>query len=331
MSARTIDMHGHFFPRFSRDAADRIGASWPWLREDGDGLGTVMIEGDAFRPVRRPLWDVPARIAELDAQGIDLQILSATPVMFGYVKPAEQAAEAAERFNDAALEMCAAAPERLRTLCQVPLQDTDRACREVERAMAAGHIGVQIGNHIGEREIDDDEVIRFLNHCAEIGAPVMVHPWDMMAPERMQGYMLPWLVGMPAETQLSITRLILSGAFERLLRDLRIVFAHGGGSFPYLLGRIENGWRHHPRVSPDCPHPPSHYLDRFHVDCAVFSDAALALVVDVMGPDRVLYGSDYPFPLAEQEMTLGVRNHPDLSPETKAAILSSNTEAFFDI
>ncbi|MFD2498388.1 amidohydrolase family protein [Rhizorhabdus histidinilytica] len=103
-------------------------------------------------------------------------------------------------------------------LCQVPLQDSDAACRELERAMAAGHVGVQIGNHVGDRDLDDEGILVFLQHCASLGAAVLVHPWDMIGTgsPRMRDYMLPWLVGMPAETQLSILRLILSGAFERL-------------------------------------------------------------------------------------------------------------------
>src|SRR6059058_4926959 len=119
----------------------------------------------------------------------------------------------------------------------VRLEAMDRACRELTRAMADGHVGVHIGNHVGARDLNDEGLITFLEHCAGEGAAVFVHPWDMMAPERMSRYQLPWLVAMPAETQLSILWLILSGALERLPRSLKLCFAHGGGSFPYLLGR----------------------------------------------------------------------------------------------
>src|SRR2546430_11201698 len=112
------------------------------------------------------------------------------------------------------------------------------------------------------------------------GAAVFVHPWDMMAPERMARYQLPWLVAMPAETQLSILWLILSGAFERLPRSLKLCFAHGGGSFPYLLGRVDNARRNRDVVREDCPRLLSSYVDRFHVDAAVFSADALTFLVD---------------------------------------------------
>ena len=107
------------------------------------------------------------------------------------------------------------APQRLKALAQVPLQDIDAACREATRAKAAGHVGVQIGNHVGAKNLDDEGLIAFLAHCGREGIPVLVHPWDMLGGDRMKQWMLPWLVAMPAETQLGILSLILSGGFER--------------------------------------------------------------------------------------------------------------------
>src|SRR5690606_808848 len=115
------------------------------------------------------LWDPARRIASMDEHGVDLQILCATPVMFGYAYPAPAAAQWAARMNDLAIEHCAYAPARLKAMAQVPLQDVDLACREAERALATGHIGVQIGNHVGPRDLDDEALVTFLCHCAEIG------------------------------------------------------------------------------------------------------------------------------------------------------------------
>ena len=160
---------------------------------------------------------------------------------------------------------------------------------------------------------------------------MFVHPWDMMAPERMSRYQLPWLVAMPAETQLSILWLILSGAFERLPRSLKLCFAHGGGSFPYLLGRVDNAWRNRDVVREDCPRLPSSYLDRFHVDAAVFSGEALAFLVKIMGEDRVMLGSDYPFPLGEQQVGSLIRSHEALPAPTREKLLHANASAFFGV
>ncbi len=200
----TIDIHSHFFPESWPDFAERFGTpDWPWLKHLGDGEGMVMLGDREFRRIKQSCWDPAVRLEELDQQGVDLQIISATPVLFAYDRPAEQALEVAQIFNDAALELCRCAPGRLRALCQVPLQDIDASCTELTRCMKAGHVGVQIGNHVGPKNLDDPGIITFLHHCADEGAPVLVHPWDMMAPERMPKYMMPWTVGMPAETQLA--------------------------------------------------------------------------------------------------------------------------------
>jgi aminocarboxymuconate-semialdehyde decarboxylase len=192
-------------------------------------------------------------------------------------------------------------------------------------------VGVQIGNHVGNRELHDGPVLEFLQHCAEIGAPVLVHPWDMLGGERMRNYMLPWLVAMPAETQLSILGLILSGSFERLPPTLQLCFAHGGGSFAYLLGRVENAWHQRDLVRRDCPRPPSSYVDRFSTDSIVFDEGALSLLVGVMSNQRVMFGTDAPFPLGEQEPGRLIRGHKGLDEATRARLLRRNAAEFFRI
>ncbi len=327
-----VDMHSHFVPESWPDLANRFGTpDWPSLKHVGPGKGVIMVGEREFRPIYDGCWSADRRLEEMDRDGVDIQIMCATPILFGYSRPAEQALESAMIFNDAALDICNVNPRRLKALCQVPLQDIDMACLEVSRAMSIGHLGVQIGNHVNDKDLDDEGLITFLQHCAAEGAAVLVHPWDMMARDRMPKYMLPWLVAMPAETQLSILSLILSGAFERLPRSLKICFAHGGGSFPYLLGRVDNAWTHRDIVRVDCPNVPSSYCDRFAVDSAVFNDDALALLVKVMGEERVMLGSDYPFPLGEQVVGKLVRGHPDFSSQTKRKILGQNALDFFGI
>jgi len=327
-----IDIHAHFLPRTWPDFAKRFGTpDWPWLQHTAPGQAMLMIGDRPFRPVTSACWDPDVRLEAMDRDGVDVQIMCVTPLLFAYDRPSAQALECARVFNDAARELCAAAPERLKSLCQVPLQDTDLACRELSRAMADGHVGVHIGNHVGARDLDDEGLLTFLEHCAAEGAAVFVHPWDMMAPERMSRYMLPWLVAMPAETQLSILWLILSGAFERLPRSLKLCFAHGGGSLPYLIGRVDNAWRNRDIVREDCPQLPSSYLDRFYVDAAVFSSEALSFLVRVMGEQRVMLGSDYPYPLGEQEVGSLIRSHPDLAARTRRKLLHDNAAEFFGI
>jgi aminocarboxymuconate-semialdehyde decarboxylase len=328
----TIDLHSHFFPESWPDLGERFGTpDWPWMKHTGPGEATVMLGDKPFREITSACWDVGRRLDDMDRDGIDLQVISATPVLFSYARPAAQALEVARIMNDAALELCAASGGRLVALAQVPLQDLDAACAELDRALAAGHKGVHIGNHVGARNLDDDDLVAFLAHCAETGAAVLVHPWDMMARERMPDYMMPWTVGMPAETQLAIVAMILGGAFDRLPESLRICFAHGGGSFAFLLGRLENAWQMKELCRGRSTRPPSQYLDRFYVDCITHDARALEFLVAVMGEDRVALGSDYPFPLGERRVGTTVRAAAGLSDAAKDKILSANPARFLGL
>lgn len=326
-----IDIHNHFFPREWPDLATRYGTSnWPWIKHTESGKAEIMLGDKFFRHIYSACWDPEIRLQEMDRDGIDTQVLSATPVLFAYDRPAEHALDCARLFNDAALELCSRGKGRLKSLCQVPLQDIDASCAELSRCMRAGHLGVQIGNHVGEKNLDDPGIVTFLHHCADEGAAVLVHPWDMFGQPRMPKYMMPWTVGMPAETQLGIVAMILGGAFDKLPSKLQICFAHGGGSFAFLLGRLENAWQHHPVAHGVCEKPPSSYLNRFCVDSAVFDQRALHFLVDTMGPERVLLGSDYPFPLGEHRVGSLVRSS-SLSGSVKERLLGENAAAFLGL
>ncbi len=328
---QVIDIHNHFFPESWPDLAKRYGTpDWPWIKHTEPGKADIMVGDRFFRHIYSACWDPEVRLQEMDRDRIDLQVISATPVLFAYERPIEDALDCARLFNDAALELCSRGKGRLKSFCQVPLQDADAACNELSRCMKSGHLGVQIGNHVGEKNLDDAGIVTFLHHCADEGAAVLVHPWEMFGRERMPKYMMPWTVGMPAETQLSVVALILSGSFDRLPAALRICFAHGGGSFAFLLGRMENAWHHHPVARGDCQHPPSHYLNRFSVDSAVFDQHTLSFLVQIMGKDRVMLGSDYPFPLGEERVGSLIRKS-DLPPHVKSALLSSNAKRFLGL
>ncbi|MFD4261584.1 amidohydrolase family protein [Streptomyces sp. NPDC058534] len=328
-----VDIHAHVFPQIGRAESRAVTGSddGPWLRTgDGPDTGMMMAGAAEYRPVGRTLWDPAERVADLDRLGVDIQVLSSTPLMFGYGLEPERAADWCRMVNSRLLQYSWYAPHRLAPLCQVPLQDTELACAALTEAMRQGFHGVHIGNHLGDRDLDHGALLEFLTHCAGENAAVLVHPWDLPAGPRFSRYMLAWLAGMAGETHLTILSLILSGAFERLPASLRLLFAHGGGSFPYLLGRAENAWHRRDIVRADSPHPPSHYTDRFSVDSAVFDPGALRLLVDVMGAERVLLGSDHPFPLGEEEIGRLVQEST-LTPEEQAAVLGGNAVRFFNL
>ena len=323
-----IDVHTHVVPPGWPDLGS---PDDPWLRMDSATAATIMLGDREFRHITDACWSADTRLADMDADGIDVQVVLPTPVFFGYHREPADAARIAGIFNDLALEVTAQDPGRFVPFCQVPLQDTDAAIAELDRCIANGHGGVEIGNHVGDRDLDDARILDFLRHCAEQAIAVFVHPWDMAPAPRTDAWMLQWLVGMPAESQLSLLRLALSGAFDRLPEDLRLGFAHGGGSFAYWCGRADNAW-HQRRdlVGADSEHPPSHYAGRVHVDSAVFTPAALQLLIDVHGSDRVVLGSDYPYPLGERPAGSVIRR-AGLSDDDRERLLTRNAGAFLGL
>lgn len=331
-SVPVVDIHSHFLPEKWPDFAERFGTpDWPWMRHTEPGKAMLMIGDREFRPVYDACWSASRRIEEMDRDGVDLQVISATPILFAYNRPVEHATDCAQQFNDLSLKICGDGQDRLMSLCQVPLQDTDAACKTLTRAMQEGHVGVQIGNHVDGRNLDDEGLITFLQHCADEGAAVLVHPWDMMAKERTARYMMAWTVGMPAETQLGIVSMILGGAFDRLPEHLRLCFAHGGGSFAFLLGRLDNAWKRRDIVRGNSTDVPSSYLRRFYVDSAVFDGAALRFLADVMGEDRVMLGSDYPFPLGEEFIGELIRTADGFGDAARSKLLGGNAMEFLNL
>ena len=330
-STQTIDVHTHWFPESWPDFGKRFGGTdWPSIRHNGKGEADICVGEQPFRKIDARCWDAQRRLEQMDRDGVDVQLISPTPVMFGYQRPAQHALEACKFLNDALLEFCARGNGRFLPLCQVPLQEPAAAARELERCVKAGHVGVEIGNHVGLKNLDDPGILDFLAQCARVGAAVFVHPWDMMACERMPEYMMPWTVAMPAETQLAITALIESGGFDRLPKELRILFAHGGGSFAFLLGRLENAWRHSPVARGKSELAPSEYVKRFFVDSAVFEPRALEFLVSVMSEERVCLGSDFPYPLGEERAGQLIRESR-FSDDVKAKLLGGNAQQWLNL
>ncbi|MDZ7770239.1 MAG: amidohydrolase family protein [Woeseiaceae bacterium] len=179
------------------------------------------------------------------------------------------------------------------------MQDADRAIEELERCMSSGLAGIQIGSHVNGWNLDDERIFPVLEAAADLGAAVFVHPWQMLGSERMGLYWMQWLVGMPAETALSICSFIFGGVFERLPK-LRVAFAHGGGAFPGLIGRLEHGFNVRPDiVATNNERSPREYIGRFYVDSLVHEPAMLQYMINLFGADNIALGSDYPFPLGE--------------------------------
>ncbi|GIW74816.1 MAG: 2-hydroxy-3-carboxy-6-oxo-7-methylocta-2,4-dienoate decarboxylase [Phycisphaerales bacterium] len=346
-----IDLHTHMLPASLPDLAERFGyGGWvkmtPIPADDPGpfaGGARLSIDGKHFRDVKPNCLHAEARLQDMELTNVHVQVVSTVPVMFSYWAKAEHTLELARLLNDDLAERCRAYPDRFVGLGTLPMQDPGLAVGELERCMHdLGLAGVQIGSHIERPGAPDwnlwePALMDVFAACESLGAAVFVHPWDMMGRDQMGKYWLPWLVGMPAETARAVCAMIFGGVFDRFPR-LRVCFAHGGGSFPYTIGRIEHGYNSRPDiVAVDCASNPWSYLAdygrpaRFWVDSAVYSRNALRYLIAMMDERRVAMGSDYPFPLGEARPGAMIDSMYDLTDKTKRQLLSGSALEFLNL
>ena len=297
-----IDIHTHIMPEKMPDWTKKFGYG-EFIHLEHRNCQACMMKADkVFRVVEENCFKEEARLKDMDETDVDVQVLSTIPVLFNYWAKAADGHETSRFFNDHIAETVNRQPKRFTGLGTVPLQDIDLAIKELERCRQELKMpGVQIGSNINGMNLSDPALFPFYEAAEKLGAAIFVHPWEMMGETQMGKYWLPWLVGMPAETARAICSMIFGGVFEKF-PDLRVAFAHGGGSFPYTLGRIKHGFDVRPDlVAVDNAVSPEQYLGKFWTDALVHDKKALSFLIDTIGEDRVCLGSDYPFPLGEKE------------------------------
>jgi len=296
----TIDIHTHILPENIPNFREKFGyGGFVSLEHHKPCCAKMMMDDKFFREVGDNCWSDEVRIKECDEQGVDVQVLSTVPVMFSYWAKDEDTLTVAEFLNDNIADIVKRNPKRFIGLGTVPMQNSALAIQELIRCKEIGLKGIQIGSHINDWNLDRAELFPIFQKCEELQMSVFVHPWDMMGKDKMEKYWLPWLVGMPAETSLAICSMIFGGVFERL-PNLKVAFAHGGGSFPATIGRIEHGFNVRPDLCAiDNKVNPRDYLGNFYLDSLVHEPKMLDFIVDMMGEDKICLGTDYPFPLGE--------------------------------
>jgi aminocarboxymuconate-semialdehyde decarboxylase len=292
----------------------------------------MMIDGENFREISDNTWDPKRRLEECDEDGVGVQVLSTVPVMFSYWAKPEDTLDLSRLLNDHIAGVVDRYPNRFVGLGTIPMQDADLAIEEMERCVRElGLAGVEIGTHVTGWNLDHPDLFPIFEAAAQLGAAVFVHPWDMLARERMERYWLPWLVGMPTESAVAICSVMFGGVLERL-PELRIGFAHGGGSFPGTIGRIERGYQVRPDLcATRSERNPRSFMGRFYVDSLVHDPDALRYLIRLFGSDRVALGSDYPFPLGEAVPGELIESMDDLDVDTKQRLLSGTALEFLQL
>lgn len=260
-----------------------------------------MMKGDKlFREVEDNCFDANLRMKEMDETDVTVQVLSTIPVLFNYWAKAKDGLETARFFNDHIADTVTKNPKRFIGIGTVPMQDVDMAIKEMERCVTELKMpGLEIGSNINGVNLNDEQFFHFYEAAEKFGCALFVHPWEMMGQDQMQKYWLPWLVGMPGETSRAICSMIFGGVFQKFPK-LRVAFAHGGGSFPITIGRIEHGFNVRPDlVAIDNAINPRDYIGKFWIDSLVHDPMAMNFIIELMGEDKIRMGSDYPFPLGE--------------------------------
>jgi aminocarboxymuconate-semialdehyde decarboxylase len=297
------------------------------------GAESMAVSGRMVKERWPQLTDLDIRLADMDAQGVDVQLVSPSPSHFYYFAGEELALKVAKAANQAVHEFVDRAPERLNGLGLVPLQHPALMVEALEHAvLGCGLLGVEIGSFAGtpgdpERttvELSDSRLEPFWSRAEELGALVFLHPFGCSLDERLDRFYLANTVSQPAENAVALSHLIFSGVLDRH-PELKVLAAHGGGYLPTTLGRSDRAWKVRPEAH-GCAEPPSSYLKKLYFDSLVHSHAELRALVAAAGPTQVLLGSDYPFDMGS-DLPVDEVVEARLPAEEEARVLAGNAAA----
>jgi aminocarboxymuconate-semialdehyde decarboxylase len=328
--AAGIDTHAHYYPKKYLDLLAEEGcACGACVR--ADPRGPVIDVGPLHAgPLAARFIDLDLRIADMDTQGVAVQALSLTQPMVYFAPPA-LARRLSAAFNDALVEAHERFPSRLYGLAMLPMHDAGEALAELERVSAAPGIrGVYMGTTIGDMALDDGRLLPVFEAIEDARLPVFLHPLEVIGMrDRLKKYFLANLLGNPFDTAVAAAHLMFGGVLSRFPR-LQVVLPHGGGALPYLIGRLKHGAERRPELA-HVEGDVTRYLRRFHYDTITHSEAALRYLIDLVGADRLLLGSDYCFDMGDERPVETVTKAGSLTVEQRNAIISENAGALLGL
>ena len=331
--ARTIDIHCHLAVADCEPllAGHRRPAYEPYLHfmnQSSKDHNAVMIPSIAAH-----LHDPAARIEPMDSMGVDVQGLATFVSQYGYWLPAPVAVESARIQNDRLAQAVADFPGRFAAVgATVPLQDVDAAIAEMDRAVdELGFKGLQIGGTVDGHNLDEPRFRPFWQAVAAKGVPVILHPNGYEESHRLDEFFLVNCIGNPLETTVAVHRMVFSGLFEEL-PDLKLVLLHGGGYVPFYAARADHTWEVRPETRTAIPdRPPSDYFKRLYYDTMVFQPRYVEHLIEIVGADRVMMGTDFPFDMGEADPVGLIDRVEGLTEPERAAVKGSNAARLFGL
>ncbi|GMQ85107.1 MAG: amidohydrolase family protein [Acidimicrobiia bacterium] len=321
----SIDIHAHCVPAEAVDLLRRDGTSLG-IEVDDDGKATV-----AGRPLpmtlRPALSDRDARLAAMDRSGVERQVLSPWIDFTAYRLDPDRGARWSRRLNETLAAEAASHPDRFLAVGTVPLQTPESAVVELRHAVEElGMAGVEIGTRVGDVYLANADLDPFWAEAARLRCLVVLHPLDPLPGIDLSSHFLHNIVGRPAESTIAIAGLILDGLLDRH-PELVLCIVHGGGFLPYQIGRMNRGWEVRPEiVATDLSTPPIEVLRTLYFDTVLHEPAAIRSLVDLVGADHVLLGTDYPFEMGDLDPIGTIGAVPGLSAAERHAIVSGNVE-----
>ena len=317
-----VDLHAHYYPQSFLEAIEKDGRPYKAAVRRNGGDPTIVVDGRPYGPVTRHFYDMKARLREMDKAGIDLQAISLCPPMV-YWADSELGTRLARLYND---ELAAALnPDRMVGLATLPLQDVDASVAELERAIRQlGMRGAAIGSNVKGKDLDHPDFVPFFEKAESLRAMIFIHPLDVIGVERLRPYYLHNGLGNPFDTAVAAARMTMGGLLDRFPK-LQICLAHGGGALPWLVGRLDRVAKVREEAHGKARRKPSAYLRRFHYDTITHSDGALRYLIDVVGSDRVVIGTDYRFDMGCMDPVGTLNAIKDLPRSDKGTILSGKS------
>jgi len=326
-----IDFHTHIIPEEIPNFVERYGSQkWPVLKKTCSCGADIYLEGEKFREVTDQVWSAEKRIEDMDKEGVDMQVLSPIPLTFSYWAKAKEAEEFSGIQNDFIANIVNKHPTRFLGLGTVPLQDVDIAVREMKRCkFDLGLQGLEIGSNVNGMNLDDASLDEFFAKAEEWEVPLFIHPWESLGLERMPRHNFMYTISYTTDTALAASSLVKGAVMEKYPK-LKICLAHGGGTFPWLIPRLDQGYHVWPDLR-EISRPPSYYAKKFYVDSLIYDPQNLQYLIDTFGEEKILMGSDYPFLLREINPGKVIDDSFNLTDKVRESILGLNVLEFLNV